>query len=45
MTLVEIYKFIEEKHRVDIICIQGNKETFYCYGIKANLLAIDLKTR
>jgi len=45
MTFVEIYKFIEEKHHVDIICIQGNKETFYCYGRKANLLAKDLNLK
>lgn len=45
MTFLEIYKFIEEKYQVDIICIQGNRETFYCYGKKANLFAKDLKLK
>lgn len=45
MTFLEIYKFIEENYLVDIVCIQGNKETFYCYGKKANLLAKDLKLK
>jgi energy-coupling factor transporter ATP-binding protein EcfA2 len=45
MTFLEIYKHIEDKHQVDIVCIQGNKETFYCYGKKANHLANDLKLK
>lgn len=45
MTFLEIYKFIEDKYQVDIVCIQGNEATFYCYGKKANLLAKDLKLK
>lgn len=45
MTLLEIYEFMEKKYRVDIVCIQGNKETFYCYGKKANQLAKEFKLK
>ncbi len=42
MTLLEIYDQYQKEYPIDIFCIQGNKETLYCYGPKANELASDL---
>ena len=42
MTFHEIYIELTKKFQIDIFCIQGNKDAFYCYGQKANELANDL---